>query len=100
MFPGRWSLGFSTLQGCWDDGKRALVMPALRDLIEDGRPVAAHRPWPRRNVSAKAWVAAADGLAAGAGTLLGLWGDGDAVLMALIEDATGDVAVLGLDCPD
>ena len=75
-------------------------MPALRDLIEDGRPVAAHRPWPRRNVSAKAWVAAADGLAAGARTLLGLWGDGDAVLMALIEDATGDVAVLGLDCTD
>ena len=51
-------------------------------------PVAGHRPWPRVVVTAEVWRHAANELAAGRATLLGLWGDAGAsysVHMALIE---------------
>ena len=75
-------------------------MPALIGLIEKGRMVAGHRPWPRAAVDREAWGLAADQLARGEVALLGLWAEAAAVHMALIEEAAGDIAVLSLDCPN
>ncbi len=57
----------------------------------------SHRPWPRAVVSEDGWLKAIDLLTAGELTLLGLWGEIDAVHMALLGDA-GDVAVVTLEC--
>jgi Ni,Fe-hydrogenase III large subunit len=51
-------------------------------------------------VDAQAWAAAASLLADGHLTLLGLWGDGEAVHMALAEAAATGFGVLSLACPD
>ncbi len=78
-------------------------MPSLHSIIAQGRAVAAHRPWPRVAVTRELWTAAADELAAGRATLLGLWGEsaaGYAVHMALMGENNGDIAVLSLACPD
>ncbi len=74
-------------------------MGALADIVANGRPVEAHRPWPRAVVGADAWRAAGTALAAGDGTLLGLWGDDEAVHMA-VRDLAGFCAVLTCVCPD
>ena len=63
-------------------------MALLSDINLQGRPVEGHRPWPRVVVTAEAWRHAANELAAGRATLLGLWGDAGAscsVHMALID---------------
>jgi Ni,Fe-hydrogenase III large subunit/Ni,Fe-hydrogenase III component G len=74
-------------------------MATLGDIIVQGRPVAAHRPWPRIVVTAELWQEAIGALAAGEATLVGLWADGKTVHMALSEgDAT--LTVLSLACPD
>ena len=72
-------------------------MTTLTDLIA-GKTEQGHRPWPRVAVNAEQWRSAAAQLASGEGTLLGLWGDGDAVHMALL--ANDRAAVLSLACPD
>jgi Ni,Fe-hydrogenase III large subunit len=74
-------------------------MPSLIDTIEGSR-VSGHRPWPRAVVGEATWRAAADRLAAGELTLLGLWGAAGAVHMALIDESARDIAVLTLACPD
>jgi len=53
-----------------------------------------HRPWPRAVVADDGWRQAIDALASEQCTLLGLWGDAPHVHMALLDEATGDVAVL------
>ncbi|HEX6841175.1 MAG TPA: hydrogenase expression protein HypE, partial [Stellaceae bacterium] len=73
-------------------------MAILRDLMAMARRVEAHRPWPRGIVDVVAWRLAAEALAAGEATLLGLWGDRDAVHMALLDEAGADFVVLSLDC--
>ena len=63
-------------------------MPSLTDIIAQGRRVEAHRPWPRVIVTADGWRTAANELAAGRATLLGLWGEAGAqraVHMAMID---------------
>ena len=78
-------------------------MPSLQSIVTQGRAVEAHRPWPRAVVSAELWTAAADELAEGRATLLGLWGEagaGCAVHMALIGEDNYDIAVLSLACPE
>jgi Ni,Fe-hydrogenase III large subunit/Ni,Fe-hydrogenase III component G len=72
-------------------------MTTLTDLIT-GKAEQGHRPWPRVVVDAEQWRAAAAQLASGEGTLLGLWGDGDTVHMAVL--AGGRAAILSLTCPD
>ena len=54
-------------------------------------------------MTAEVWRHAANELAAGRATLLGLWGDAGAscsVHMALIEPNTNDIAVVSLECAD
>jgi len=65
-------------------------------LQEHGKPVAGHRPWPRVDGDEDLWRQAVLGLAAGEATLLGLWSDGQAVHLALAEEAACEPLVLSL----
>jgi Ni,Fe-hydrogenase III large subunit len=78
-------------------------MPSVIDDIAPDRRIVAHRPSPRFAVTTDDWRRTAGALAAGRATLLGLWGDADPgplVHMALIDDASTDIAVISLACPD
>jgi Ni,Fe-hydrogenase III large subunit len=78
-------------------------MHTLLDIIPNGTRVERHRPWPRLAVTAEAWSEVGREIAAGRGTLLGLWADRATlatVHMALVDDTTGAIAVVSLDCPD
>jgi len=81
------------------DTGRAAAVPALAALLRAGWRIEEHRPWPRAVVDADTWQRAAHALAQGGCTLLGLWGESHAVHMALLEEASGEAAVLSLDCP-
>ncbi len=71
----------------------------LADLLAEGDPVAAHRPWPRASVPAATWSAAAGRLADSRLVLLGLFGEAAAVHMALLDELAGEIGVLSLACP-
>lgn len=73
---------------------------ALRTILDVGQPVAEHRPWPRVVVGAETWKTLIEGLAGGAWTLLGLWGEIGMVHLAAREDASGTLGVASLPCPD
>jgi len=73
---------------------------ALLDRIPHVEKAEHHRPWPRARVGEDGWRHAIDALAAGRCTLLGLWGDADAVHMALLDEGPGDVTVLSYVCKD
>jgi len=78
-------------------------MPSLLDIIPRGERVAGHRPWPRFVVTAQAWRHAAGEIGSGRATLLALWGDASAVPMvhlAMLEERSGEIAVISLACPD
>ena len=75
-------------------------MPKLIDLIQAGRKVERHHPWPRAVVDRDAWRSAASALADGGLSLLGLWGEASCVHMAILDDHTSDIGVISLDCPD
>lgn len=75
-------------------------MTALFDVIASGAIITCHRPWLRAVVDAAAWDALAHQLAAGRWTLLSLWGEADAVHMAVLDDGAGVVAVATLLCPE
>ncbi|MGY3591264.1 Ni,Fe-hydrogenase III large subunit [Bradyrhizobium sp. USDA 4341] len=75
-------------------------MPKLIDLIQAGRKVERHHPWPRAVVDGDAWRSAAGALADGGLSLLGLWGEASCVHMAILDDRTSDIGVISLDCPD
>lgn len=67
-------------------------MESFDRLFEAGR-AGPCRPWPRVEVGSQAWAALTAHLAAGELTLFGLWGDDGAVHMALLEEASGRLAV-------
>src|SRR5260370_20251893 len=69
-------------------------------LMKEGRPVPNHHPWPRAVVTPDLWRAATGLLAEPGGALLGLWGDGERVHMALRNELSGEIGVVSLDCPD
>ena len=75
-------------------------MPVLIDAIESGRAITDHRPWPRRVVDGDLWQSLAQQIAAGRWTLFGLWGDTDAVHMAILDEAEGQIAVATHECPE
>ena len=56
-------------------------MSAFGDIV--GQRITSHRPWPRVVVDADGWESATVLAADGRCTLLGLWGEKDAVHMAL-----------------
>src|SRR5689334_20551843 len=75
-------------------------MTGLAALLREGSMVDAHRPWPRAVVARVGWQTAVSELSHGRLDLLGLWGDHDAVHMALRDPAIGDAAVLTIICRD
>ncbi|HRX70741.1 MAG TPA: NADH-quinone oxidoreductase subunit C [Candidatus Competibacteraceae bacterium] len=58
---------------------------SLQTILDAGQLVAAHRPWPRVVVTAEIWKTLSEGLASGAWTLLGLWGEGGVAHLAVYE---------------
>ena len=67
----------------------------------DGRIIAAHLPWPKLEVEADVWTKAADRLSHGTLTLLALWGEPQAVHMAVADsNEPGRILVLSIPCPD
>ncbi len=72
-------------------------MAWLEDVIHQRRSSGVQRPHPRAVVGEETWQLAARQLAAGEGRLLSLWGEPDAVHMALEEN--GGLGVLSLACP-
>jgi Ni,Fe-hydrogenase III large subunit len=76
-------------------------MGTVASLLEMGRVVEGHVPFPRAVVDAAVWRQAAEHLAAGRCTLLSLWGEPDQVHMALLEpDALPVIGVLTVACLD
>jgi Ni,Fe-hydrogenase III large subunit len=75
-------------------------MPSLIDLVQKGRKVGHHAPWPRAIVDSGLWTSAAGELAQGRLSLLGLWGEPAMVHMAILDQGAAAIAVLSLDCPD
>ena len=75
-------------------------MPTLADILQQGRAVRGHRPWPRAIVAPDLWTAVAERLAAGQLTLLGLWGEADCVHLALLDETRMEIGVVSLMCPD
>jgi Ni,Fe-hydrogenase III large subunit len=65
-----------------------------------GERVPDHRPWPRVIADANEWRHASEALRAGRWTLMSLWGDTRAVHMAVLDEATADIAVLTFECQD
>jgi Ni,Fe-hydrogenase III large subunit len=59
-----------------------MPLSRIAEFLVGRTPVAGHEPWPRHEVDAATWDAIGQGLARGA-TLLGLWGDADAVHAAV-----------------
>jgi Ni,Fe-hydrogenase III large subunit len=74
-------------------------MRTLRALIEGGRTVAQHRPWPRVLIDDDAWHQLVAGLGRGDWTMLGLWGERAAVNLCLMDEEAQAITVFGLECP-
>jgi Ni,Fe-hydrogenase III large subunit len=75
-------------------------MPSLTELILEGQRVRDHRPWPRVIIDPVIWSFTAGELADGHWTLLGLWGEPDAVHAALLDELAAEIAVVSLECID
>jgi Ni,Fe-hydrogenase III large subunit len=73
-------------------------MTTLRDVMEGGRLIKTHRPWPRVIVDREAWEQATSLLVDGQFTLLGLWGAKAFVHMAVVGPGNDGPAVLSLAC--
>jgi Ni,Fe-hydrogenase III large subunit len=72
----------------------------LSTLLASHTAIARHRPWPRYDIDATTWDALGAALAAGEGTLLGLWGDAGVVHMALNASTLAAPCVVTLAVAD
>jgi Ni,Fe-hydrogenase III large subunit len=75
-------------------------MTALADIAKKGKTAEAHLPWPRTVVDGESWRLAVKELAEARATMLGLWGDNNAVHMALMEEPSSAISVLTYQCRD
>lgn len=73
-------------------------MSALFGQIASAKTVPHHRPWPRAIVDRDGWRFACTQLAGGEWTLVGLWGEREAVHMAVRDETADETGVLSLDC--
>jgi Ni,Fe-hydrogenase III large subunit len=76
-----------------------MKMPSLSEIVAAGRAMDM-RPWPRAVVTEDGWRALAQEMAAGRVTLLGLWGEPQAVHMAALDEGSSAIAVVTLECAD
>ena len=65
-------------------------------LLSGRKAIADHRPWPRYEVDTAIWRAIGEALAAGEGTLLGLWGEVGTVYLAFHAHAQATPCVVSL----
>ena len=72
-------------------------MSLLDDLIGNSRPVSHHGPSPRAVADTSTWISAASRLSEGHLTMLGLWGERNAVHLALLDERAGATAILSLE---
>jgi Ni,Fe-hydrogenase III large subunit len=79
---------------------KKVTKSALAGILNNARPVDAQRGWRRAVVSPELWSMSARGLAEGRLTLLALWGEADAVHMALMSEEPLDIAVITLECAE
>lgn len=75
-------------------------MQTLTALLSAGTRGPICRPWPRAILAAGDWSALAAHLAQGRFTLVSLWGERDAVHMALLDEATGEAGIATCLCPE
>ena len=75
-------------------------MASLIDRMLEGREIQPRRPWPRAVVGTHLWRFAANELAQGRLSLLGLWGEPSMVHMAIMDEDTTEIAIVSLDCPN
>ncbi len=75
-------------------------MSNLIDTIAGGLIREDCRPWPRAVVDDYLWRLLAARVQEGQWTLHALWGDKDAVHMALLDEATSEITVASHACPD
>jgi Ni,Fe-hydrogenase III large subunit/Ni,Fe-hydrogenase III component G len=71
----------------------------LKEALRDCSRVDLHRPWPRIIVDEEIWRSVAARLRDGEITLSGLWGDTDAVHMAILDETSTAMIVVSLECP-
>src|SRR5688572_6343551 len=88
--PVRWSPGSSMSPS----GSGETDMTPVEALIAQGADTGMLRPWRRVRVGRAAWAAAGQLLADGQASLIGLWGDDDAVHIALLDEQSSEFAVL------
>ncbi len=72
----------------------------LMEFLGGGRAVPGHRPWPRVQLDERGWRELLHQMAISEWTLLGLWGEGKEIHVALRDDADGSIGVASLHCPD
>jgi Ni,Fe-hydrogenase III large subunit len=72
-------------------------MSSLSEILAEGLSAESHRPWPRVVVSSKTWDLASRQLAEGQLVLLGLWGEADAVHMALLNEEPLAIGVITIE---
>lgn len=72
----------------------------LNDAIAGGRIQEECRPWPRAVVDGALWQSLGAAVAEGRWTLLALWGDPQAVHMALLDEVNGAAVIATHDCTD
>jgi Ni,Fe-hydrogenase III large subunit len=75
-------------------------MSELNTLLNSGKRVQRHQPWPRSIVATESWRLAGQKLGEGSLSMLGLWADSAEVHLALSNAEATDVGVLTLHCPD
>lgn len=73
-------------------------MSRLADLMEQGRRVAEHRPFPRVVVDEGRWRQTGARLADGSWTLFGFWGDPEAVHVAVHDQSDDAFGVISYEC--
>ncbi|MGF1612156.1 MAG: hydrogenase expression protein HypE [Kiloniellales bacterium] len=74
-------------------------MPSLSDLLREGERIVDQRPWPRAVIDPTVWSFTAGQLAKAHWTLLGLWGKPGRVHLALLDERSGEIGAVSLDCP-
>ena len=73
-------------------------MAALLDSIPTIRRIDGQRPAPRLVVGDDTWRTLVGDIADGRWTMASLWGDAGAVHMAVLDEATGEIAIVTYEC--
>lgn len=73
-------------------------MPTLSDLILQGERIHHYRTWSRVRVDQNTWTSAAEQMVTGQLALLGLWGEPETVHACLLDEKTGEIGIISLDC--